>query len=361
MQPKNAAVQVGQDAQFSVSAWSVAPVTYQWRLDEAELTGATNRVLIVTNVTLVDLGRRYDVVVNNSARAVTSAPAWLLLATRWTELIFFGSSEGLQRCDGPPWTDLLANRLGVRLRNYAEGGADSSRVRSQITGYLRNLTPTTNTLVSLWTGGAGNDLISGSSVEQAASNRLANLRLLAEAGARDILLPTFLPPERLPAFQRYPHMTTELFLQFDGLVDEGLESLQTQSSVSFYRTDMYSLFTAMWQNPAAYGFRVPPPGSETFGSDIYCDGLHKTTAAHRYVAEHLYRSLTPPLKIESMRKLDAGFTITWSGGSAPFRIERTTDLISGQWQPVGEVSFLTAATVSDNRPREFLRVLFFGQ
>ncbi|MBM3879695.1 MAG: hypothetical protein FJ387_08240 [Verrucomicrobia bacterium] len=361
LQPGNAAVQVGQNAQFTVTGTGTAPLAYQWRFNGDELPGATDRTLAVTNAALPQLGR-YVVVVSNSAGAVTSAPAWLLLATRWTELVYFGASEGLQRCDGPPWTDLLANRLGVRLRNYAEGGADSSEVRSQIAGYLRTLTPTTNTLISLWTGGAGIDVKNGLPMEQAVSNRLANLRLLAEAGARHILLPTFLPPERLPAFQKYPHMTTELFREFDRLVDEGLESLQAEYSLSFYRTDMWLLFNAIWQDPAAYGFRVPPPGSETFGSDIYCDGGHKSAAAHRHVAEHLYRSLTPPLRIDSFgRTSDGGLRLDWSGGSPPFRVERTTDLASGRWEPVGEVSFLPSATFERETATEFFRALFLGQ
>ena len=62
----------------------------------------------MTKVALGQLGR-YPVEVSDRAGTAPSDPAWLLLAARWTELVYFGASEGFQRCDALAWTELLAN------------------------------------------------------------------------------------------------------------------------------------------------------------------------------------------------------------------------------------------------------------
>jgi hypothetical protein len=362
-QPKNAAIQLSQDAQFMVTASGVAPLTYQWRFNGVDLLKATNRTLALTNVALNQLGR-YEVEVRNSAGTVTSDPAWLLLATRWTELVVFDDSGAMQICTGPAWPDHLAYRLGVRLRNYAQGGADTAGIRSQINSYLSTSTPTTNTLLAHWTGGPARELaVDRLPVERAVSNRLANVRQLAEAGARSLLLPTYPPFELMPFLVAgYPHMTNEVGQAFDAQLDQGLEELEAEFSITIYRPDMFAFFVHLHENPAAYGFRAPAAGSKFLGSDFRCDDRHFSTQAARVLADEFHRSLTPPLRIDSAAlSPDGGLEINWSGGLPPFRLERTADLSSSQWQSVGELTFQSSGTVPPDGARAFFRVLHLGQ
>jgi hypothetical protein len=78
-QPQNAAIGVGSNAAFSVGVSGGAPLAYRWRLNGAFLTGAqTNPVLNVTNAGYTNAGY-YQVVITNTAGAVTSSVATLSL------------------------------------------------------------------------------------------------------------------------------------------------------------------------------------------------------------------------------------------------------------------------------------------
>ena len=68
----------GADATFTVTATGTDPLSYQWRFNSADLSGATTSVYTRGNVQPADMGS-YSVVVSNSARAVTSSNAMLRL------------------------------------------------------------------------------------------------------------------------------------------------------------------------------------------------------------------------------------------------------------------------------------------
>lgn len=363
IQPKNVTVQLGQNARFTVAASGVAPLTYQWQFHGVAMLGQTNRTLAVTNAAMAQLGR-YDVQVSDSTGTVTSDPACLLLATRWTELVVFDDSAAMQICSGSAWPDHLASRLGVRLWNYAQGGADTAGIRSQIQSYLSTNTPTTNALIANWTGGPMRELaVNRFPVERAVSNRLANVRQLAEAGVRSLLMPRYFPTELVPFLVAdYPHVTNEVAQAFDAQLDQGLAELEAEFPITVYRPDMFAFFIQLYENPAAYGFRAPVDGSQLLGADFHCDAPgHFTTAAGRVFAEEFYRWLTPSLRIDSAALMpDGGLEINWSGGSPPFRLERAADLSSGQWQSVGELTFQPSATVPRDGARALFRVLHLG-
>ncbi len=61
---------------FTNAATSITPITYQWRLNGANLTGATNKSLVVTNVQLSHAGD-YSVVATDSYGSITGATATL--------------------------------------------------------------------------------------------------------------------------------------------------------------------------------------------------------------------------------------------------------------------------------------------
>ena len=77
-QPQSRTVAQGDNASFSVSASSTAPITYQWLYNTSAVFAQTNDSLFLTNIQPTNAGN-YTVVVANYADSATSAPAALLV------------------------------------------------------------------------------------------------------------------------------------------------------------------------------------------------------------------------------------------------------------------------------------------
>ncbi len=75
--PANQTAAVGDSVTFSVVANGTSPLSYQWRLNGTPIADATASTVTKANVQAVDNGGSYDVVVQNVAGSVTSAPAVL--------------------------------------------------------------------------------------------------------------------------------------------------------------------------------------------------------------------------------------------------------------------------------------------
>ena len=98
----------GKPAALVVSAVGPVPLSYQWFRDDAELPGATNRVLVLPTPASADAGL-YTVRVENAHGSVTSPPT-LVQVTGTAPTIKLGPS------------DVLANLLQpVRLEVFADG------------------------------------------------------------------------------------------------------------------------------------------------------------------------------------------------------------------------------------------------
>jgi len=79
-QPVSQTVAAGANISFTVAANGTAPLSYQWRLDGANISGATSATLNLTSVTTGQAGS-YTCVVTNSAGTATSAAAMLTVNT----------------------------------------------------------------------------------------------------------------------------------------------------------------------------------------------------------------------------------------------------------------------------------------
>jgi hypothetical protein len=77
MQPANQTVTAGQTATFSVTAAGTAPLSYQWRKNGANISGASSSSYTTPATTTADSGSTFSVVVSNSAGSVTSNNATL--------------------------------------------------------------------------------------------------------------------------------------------------------------------------------------------------------------------------------------------------------------------------------------------
>ncbi len=75
-QPAGATKTVGESVTFSVTASGTAPLSYQWRKNSSNITGATSSSYTILSVVTADAGS-YDVVVSNSCGVTTSSTATL--------------------------------------------------------------------------------------------------------------------------------------------------------------------------------------------------------------------------------------------------------------------------------------------
>ena len=71
-QPIDLSASPGADAAFQLTASGTAPLFYQWRFNGMDLTGATNRNLILSNIQLSNAGD-YIAVVSNSSGSITNS------------------------------------------------------------------------------------------------------------------------------------------------------------------------------------------------------------------------------------------------------------------------------------------------
>jgi subtilase family serine protease len=80
-QPQNQVLLVGGNAQFLVQATGASPLTYQWRLNNTNIPGASSSKYTRLNIQPADAGL-YNVVVTNTFGAVTSSNARLSVVSR---------------------------------------------------------------------------------------------------------------------------------------------------------------------------------------------------------------------------------------------------------------------------------------
>ena len=76
-QPASQTVTAGQTATFSVTATGTAPLSYQWRKNGTNITGATSSAYTTPATTTADSGSTFSVVVSNAAGSATSNNAVL--------------------------------------------------------------------------------------------------------------------------------------------------------------------------------------------------------------------------------------------------------------------------------------------
>jgi hypothetical protein len=90
---KDQVVYSGQTATFNTSAWGTAPLNYQWQFNEANIGGATNTILVLTNVPLVSAGN-YQLTVSNIFGAVASTSAKLTVLRSTPQFISSYGNSG---------------------------------------------------------------------------------------------------------------------------------------------------------------------------------------------------------------------------------------------------------------------------
>ncbi|MEY2409869.1 MAG: hypothetical protein QOF48_2539 [Verrucomicrobiota bacterium] len=78
MMPRPLVLNVGETANFDVTANGFAPLTYQWRFNNSPIAGATNPAFVRSNIQFTN-GGAYSVTVLNSVGVASSVPVELLI------------------------------------------------------------------------------------------------------------------------------------------------------------------------------------------------------------------------------------------------------------------------------------------
>jgi hypothetical protein len=368
-QPRSLAVPSGSNAVFSVTATGTPPLKYQWYRETEQILRATNASLALTNLGILTLGS-YTVLVRNDEGETHSQRAWLKLG-RWTEFVYFGDSE-CQRpeSNGPTWGDYLPDLLCLPAnarKIYFTDGASEADVRSQISSYLATSKPSARTLVAVWKGGMiGDLLIRGYPPERAVSNRIANLKLLADANAESFLVPKQCGLSLWPAVQQMP--SSRNLSAYDRLLDDALIEFASARGVQVIRPDMESFEQLIAVAPGVYGFTNLTANAKSIACDAnkcyHWDGFHVTTVANRLWSQFMYEAMVPPMVLALRSQGTGPFggdgELTWSGGSPPFRLELSYDLANGLWWET-EINDGTNTIIPLNMERQFFRLVQLGQ
>lgn len=126
-QPVSQSVAVGGSAAFTVVATGTAPLSYQWKKDGADISGATSATLSLSNVQASD-GATYSVVVSNGTGSATSADATLTVLV--SPAITTQPVDQSVAVGGSATFTVVATGTAPLSYQWRKGGADISGVTS---------------------------------------------------------------------------------------------------------------------------------------------------------------------------------------------------------------------------------------
>ncbi|MFI5457730.1 MAG: SGNH/GDSL hydrolase family protein [Isosphaerales bacterium] len=228
--------------------------------------------------------------------------------------------------NGPIWLEYLAKDLGVSAptpylaggSDYAFGGAETGpgyanfmgyqipNIDTQIAAYFAaHNTPSPTQLFTIW--GGANDALFGSSPnpQTSAANIAQEITTLANAGAKQFLIPN-LPPLNLTPYALSGALTTgqvqglaQFTVGFNYYLGLELPQLQQSLGVQIHEMDVNSLFYAVLANPGKYGFTnvtdelLLAPTNVTTGY-LFWDEVHPTTQAGQTLGNLAFQSVPEP-------------------------------------------------------------------
>ena len=123
-QPVDQVVSIGGQAAFAVQATGTEPLSYQWRLNDTVLSGATDRELVLTNVQAGQAGN-YSVMVTNVAGWVLSTNATLNVIPQPCTSVPLGL-VGWWKAEGNTFGALSNHAYAVGYPQYGPGKVGAS-------------------------------------------------------------------------------------------------------------------------------------------------------------------------------------------------------------------------------------------
>lgn len=347
--PQSLAVNIGADATFTVGASGATPLSYQWRFNTVNLSGATNASYTRTNAQLADAGN-YTVVITNASGSITSGVAVLTVNQTTTgELVTLAgwNVSGLSAYGAsplPPTTNAshltvvgLTRGVGVGTSGSAAGSA--------------------------W---GGNGFDSTTAVAAIAAGDFATCSITADTG----YTVSFTNISRFD-YRRSSTGPANGVLQYQigggSFVDiANLSYPTTTSGGASIGVINLSSIAALQNVPAntTVTFRIVNYGASSSGGTWYISNVANTTAVDFSIDGTVNPITLPPSPPASAPTLTnaalvgSQFQFTLNGTTTSnYVIQATTNLDGGFWQPVrtNAAPFLFVETNALNAPQHFYR------
>jgi phospholipase/lecithinase/hemolysin len=220
--------------------------------------------------------------------------------------------------NGLNWVEYLAKDLGVAAptastsggTDYAYGGAMTGtgttvstfinatatvpNIGTQIATYLSSNTPTAGQLFTIW--GGANDFLNGGQTNPfiPAENIAAEITALAQAGAKQFIVPNLPPLGNLPITNKLPPAEIQglnmLTQGFNAILQGEAIQLEQALGIQIQILDVYSLTESVLSDPSKYGFTntrtdpVQDNGGTNADGYLFWDIVHPTTVADSLIA-----------------------------------------------------------------------------
>ncbi|MCH8923801.1 MAG: hypothetical protein IIA67_11730 [Planctomycetes bacterium] len=244
--------------------------------------------------------------------------------------------------NGPLWVEHVAAALQLPSPtpsrdgggNYAHGGALTGagsvpvfpfislpNIGTQIENYLVDHRPNGDVLYVIW--GGANDYLRDDTFDPLIFPVLqmaANIQFLAEAGARNFVVPNLPLLGQLP---RYRGTANQVIMDDRSLLfNDGLafykDSFEKELGLTIFQPDVQSFFEQLIADPAAAGLTNVTQqalGSGTNNPDgyLFWDDVHPTRVGHRLLGEQVASMLVP---FETHAFVSADSTALWTNSQA---------------------------------------------
>jgi phospholipase/lecithinase/hemolysin len=228
--------------------------------------------------------------------------------------------------NGPNWVEYLAKDLGVAAptasvnggTDYAYGGAmtgtgDTSstflgatasvpNTGQQISTYLASHSPTASQLYTIWAG--ANDFLNGGQTNPLipVQNIATEITTLAQAGARQFLIPNLPMLGDIPATSSMGAATVQglntLSTAFNAILAAEVPQLAKSLGVQIHIVDVNSLFNNALADPAMYGLTNVSASALVSGSNgqgyLFWDTVHPTTQVDQIIGGIAAQSVPEP-------------------------------------------------------------------
>ena len=214
--------------------------------------------------------------------------------------------------NGPTWAEVLSPLVGSSETNVAVSGATASQVTDlQVIPYINanGGTISPNNLYLLWAGAndfLDNPLTPGSAADGAVTDLADAITLLANAGAKVIVVPN-LPELALTPGVQEAGFLAELFAgiftdDFNAGLASVLPGLESSLGIDIIAVDTFALFNQIVADPAAFGLtnvtnRIVQDDLSLVGDPntwLFWDEIHPTAVAHDIYAHWVLPQLPVP-------------------------------------------------------------------
>ena len=208
--------------------------------------------------------------------------------------------------NGPVYIERLAVSLSVPLHDLAWGGAGATgstaavpSLQTQVTSYIASTATADPGALYVLFFGLWDALYSPSTLQTAVANIALQISNLHQHGAEHFLIPNLYDlgstPRALAQGPGGQAAATLLTLNFNAALAAAVANLG--SAVDIHLFDTKSFFDQMVANPAAFGFANVTDSCLATGvcdpnEFLFWDDLHPTAAAHQFLADAMYASLS---------------------------------------------------------------------